>query len=427
MNSLEATKSWIWKTYFITSGVVSLIFWNTILNLTEYFAAVFPASSFTFISFVFCFGSILSFFIAPALFQGMSHKSYINFSLIMCLITFALSFYSCEATERSSLNWKLCVTCFFLLGFFNAALQARLTGMAAYLSKREIVLFNFGTGLAGVGSNILAWLIELAVFGMNNKKRTLHELRFEVIIYCGIIALTLVFFFFWQLFFDFIFPQVLRCEEDLQIENVLKSEQSYRVEDEDEVESILSNEKNQISKVPFPSINHPLTKWQIIWKCLDLLLGLTYLLICTIIVVAYFDIKAFFLFDKPGTLISIPVYMFCFNLADTAGKFIPEKKLLTSAVWAHLLNGARTLLPIYFVMLIYGGAHAFWRLSSVRLLSNVILGLSNGYLINSFMALITDRFHSKQDKSKAAYYAVLFLFLGVVSGSFVNLLIAKSE
>jgi len=427
MNSLEATKSWIWKTYFITGGVVSLLFWNTILNHAEYLAAVFPTSSFTFISFAFCFGSILSFFIAPALFQGMSHKSYVNFSLFTCMALFVLSFYSCESTESLSLNWSLSLACFFLLGFFNSALQARLTGMAAYLSKREIVLFNSGTGLAGVGSNIIAWLIQLAIFGFNDGKRTLRQLRFELIIYSGIIALTLIFFFFWQLLFDFVFPEVLRCEQDLKMENVLRSEENYSPEDDDEVLSILSDKKAKTSKVPFPKIYYPLTKWQIIWTALDLLCGITYLLLVSMVAVAYFTIKAVFVMDKPDAIISIPAYMFFFNLADTAGKLLPERMLLSSAAWAHTLNALRTISPVYFAVIIYGNVDSFWRASTIRLLVNLLLGFSNGYLTNSFMALITDRFEFKHDKSRAGYFSVLFLLFGVVTGAFANLLIAKYE
>jgi hypothetical protein len=387
----------LWKLYFISGGFICLIYWNAIINLAEYFSATISRNGFNLMIFSFCFGSIVSFFTGPIVFARLSHKAALNFGIISSVMFFFLTLYTCECTGDAALNQSLTVGASFIFGYFSSFVQSKITGMASEISNQELVYFNFGTGVAGVSSNMFAYFAT-RIYPVQNDESDLSMLRQQVLLNVAIITILFVAYFTMQYFFDKQNPEVLLFEGDREIENILAET------------SMIDTEKSA-------------GEITIIRKSIDILLSLTFLYVCTIVVFALFNIQAYFNFDRNQTAYTIPMYSFFFNVFDTIGKFLPSQFLIKSNPLIQSLNAFRSIIPVYFYFILHYSPTPELTSSFLRILANIVLGFSNGYFSNSLLTMATDRFSRSLEKGKAAYFSIVFLYLGIVSGAFINVLL----
>lgn len=374
-----------------------MIYWNTIINLAEYYIATISRNGFTLMIFSFCFGSIVSFFTGPIVFARLSHKIALNFGIISSVMFFFLSLYTCECTEDAALNQSLTVGTSFIFGYFSSFVQAKITGMASEISNQELVYFNFGTGVAGVSSNMFAYFAT-RIYPIQNDESDLSVLRQQVLLNVAIITVLFIAYFLTQYSFDKQNPEILLFEGDREIENIL-------------TETSMLDTANSSGEI------------KIIRKSFHHLVSLTYLYICTILVFSLFNIQAYLNFDRDQTAFTIPIYAFFFNVFDTVGKFLPAQFLIKSSALIELLNGLRTAIPVYFYLILNYSTSLELTSAYLRIVANIVLGFSNGYFSNSLMMMATNCFQKTLEKGKAAYFSILFLYLGIVIGAFMNVLL----
>lgn len=114
-------KGYLWKLYFLVGGMVSLICWNSMLNLTNYFNHIISKDTYTYITWSFCFGGILSFILSPVLFQDLSNKKAVYLALICTYLTFILVLYFSTLNILFEWQIKKYVVIFstFINGFFS--------------------------------------------------------------------------------------------------------------------------------------------------------------------------------------------------------------------------------------------------------------------------------------------------------------------
>jgi hypothetical protein len=314
---------------------------------------------------------------------------------------FFLSIYACESTSDSSLNQSLAVASSFVFGYFSSFFQSKITGLAADISNKELIYFNFGTGIAGILSNLLSYTIN-KIFPIQYNDNDFAVLRQQVLANITVITIFFVLYFAIQYKFDKKNPEVLLFEGDREIENVL-------------------------TEVSMVDTTRSMGEIKIIKNILDLLIAILFVYMYTILVVSLFNIQSFFAFDKNKTMLTIQIYSFFFNFFDTVGKFLPPQSLVQKTIVIHVLNICRASIPIYFIYTIYFSPESMLVSVYIRIAANILLGFSNGYFSNSLMTLATQRFGKRMEKAKAAYFSLLFLYIGIVTGAFINVLLTQKN
>ena len=395
-------RSCLWKSYFMMCGVISLISWNSVLNLIDYFNNFLSANIFVYISFVFCLGTTVSFLIGPFMFEKVSYKKSINISLIMVVLTFLATFLMIEYVDNKELQIYSTLVFIFICGFFGSFFQSKTTGLAVSISNRELVYFNFGTGIAGFVSNIIAFIFNKLYPYNTSDPSTLTNLTQQVNLY--LILIVVIFLFYFVL--DFVF------------------EKKYKVDSEEKgsnQEHLINNPLESDSEVDTDT--KALTSSQIIRRTIDLLMGLIFQYVIVISLVSYFLAEGYYKFDTKGdSLFTIPAYLFFFNLADAIGKFLPPRTFIKSSTAIHFWNFIRFSFIIYFMGII-GSDNPPEVLSSewTRAVIFFVSGVTNGYFTNCFMGTAANRFSRPAEKNIAGYFSVLFLLLGISIGSFMGI------
>lgn len=385
----------IFTSFFITLGFMSLLYWNSLLNVIDYFNVAIEPGFFTILTFAFCFGQVLSFLLSPALFSRLSGKQLLTVCAILCSFLYLAFIYFAEGTSWLTAKKTLTGLVSFFLGFFMATFQGTSFGIAGSISNKELVFVNFGTGLSGVLTNILAVCLALLIPEDANRP-LLDTLRNRVFIYALIMLLFLGLYFLVQFLF-------------------LKRYPDFFLPVNDETGVLLDPHSNPDAPAG------PMEDKQIIHQALWVLLGLAFMYVVTISFVAYLAIKTCFRFDH-GNFFIIPFFMFFFNLFDSIGKFFPPSTLLKNDAAIQLTALARLLLWAFTFYLLRAndlsdGLKSPWLRAGLC----AVMGFTNGYLTNCYMASATDKFIRSQDKGRIGYYSVLFLILGVVGGSLLNI------
>ena len=389
----------IFSTFFITIGFMSLLYWNSLLNVIDYFNASIEPGFFNVLTFAFCFGQVLSFLLSPAFFSRFNSKQVLNICAILCSFLYLGFIYFAEGTNW--LNAKKWLTGFasFFLGFFMASFQGTGFGIATSISNKELVCVNFGTGLSGVLTNILAVSLALLI-PEDVTKPILETLRNRVFVYAIVMMIFLGLYFLVQHLF-------------------LRRYPDFFIPRNDETGAPLND------NVPNETTSGPIQDKDIINTALWPLLGLLFMYIVTISFVAYLAIKTCIKFDH-GNFFIIPFFMFFFNLFDTIGKFLPPSTLIKKELVVHIASFVR-LFAWGFTFYLLRAREISESLTNpwIRAALCAFMGLTNGYLTNCYMAISADKFYRSEEKGRAGYYSVLFLILGVVGGTILNILLDR--
>ena len=400
MDKTATPKGFLWDANFVMGGFISLLLWNTVINVSEYLSNAITKEGFTQMTFTYCFGNVLGFCTAGYFFTSFSRKATINIALALAFVFFFLCIFCCDVFADPKVNQYTVSGLTFVTGFFIALAQSKITGMAGEAGHHEIVDYNFGTGLAGVATNILAYIFSWC-FPTSDPTTQKRMMLMQVYANCIVVIVSLAGFWVLQHLFHKTYTN--------QLDGVGP-----------DIESVLTGESSEIDK---QDSSEETPTFTLIRTILDTLLGVVILYITTLMVVAYFNIACYFKFDEKKNGFTIPVYTFFYNLFDTLGKFIPPAYLLHNSAMLQSLNSLRLIQPAYFFYILFFSAPAFMNSPYLRVVSNIILGLGNGYLTSSFFTLNASRFTNTSDKGRSTYFSVLFLCIGVVLGTFINLLL----
>lgn len=398
--------STIFSLYFVTLGFMSLIYWNSILNVIDFFAVFIDGDFFTMLSFAFCAGQLLAFLLSPVLFSRISNKSILNLCAVMCIYLLACLIGIPPATSDLLLKKTSCTILCLLLGFFMASFQGKSFDLAGSISNKEIVMVNFGTGLSGVLTNLLAVAIAVLVPLPTDPADKNATIRNRTFIYGFIMIIFLALYFLIENLFLKRVPDFFAPQGDSR--------------------QPISDVEDQYTGAPAEPAE-PVQDKVVIRRCLGPLTGLFFLLALSVAYVAYLVIVSCMRFDKNSDLFTIPFYMLFFNLADSIGKFIPAHLLLNSEPVMHAISAGRFVLygVNFFIFKASGIEGTVLASPWIRVVICGVLGVSQGYLINSYTASCTNRFSLSVEKGRAGYYSVLFVIMGVLFGSICNLGIAK--
>lgn len=393
---IDTEKSPVWKLFFLAGGFVSLFVWNSLLNLVDYFEKALEPNSFSLVAFVFFFGQVTSILTSSIVFRGFKITAALNVSLGCILFGFFCLIYFVEFTLSTDTN-KMCVLLASLfLGYTSAYFQSKTFALAAQCSLEELLYVSFGTGLAGVLTNLFSFFVSL-VYPTGDDTETLMALRRQVLVYLLMTVIAFVFYLVIQHEFQVMYKDLVeRCEEvERELEHAFSDVISYdtrKAEDE----------------------------WKIMRVVGSLLLGTLFFYAVTLLFVVYFNVKCYFAFDDNRNAFNIAYYMFFFNVSDSIGKIFPPSLTLKSerALWVISILRLAFLGHLFCVL-----TNVFsetWATPFIRILINVVLGFSNGLLTNSVYDQVANRFHTRNEKGKAEYLVVLFLMTGVGLGALLG-------
>lgn len=394
MNSnSEDDKGKIWKLFFVSSGFVSLFIWNSLFNLIDYFEKGLEVNSFNLITFIFCFGQVASFLTSSVVFSKYKIRFSLNIAVGSVLFSFFCMVYFVEFTRYTEIN-KICVILAALvMGYMSALFQSKSFGLAAQHSVEEVLYVSFGTGLAGVLTNLFSFFVSL-FFPTNDDTEELSTLRKQVLLYMFMTVLSFLVYLIIQHEFHYLYSK-----------SIEKLETGER-EIEHAFSDIISFDTRRVEE-----------EWRIVNTVKGLLFNTLFLYSSTVLFVVYLNVKCYFSFDDNKNAFTVAYYMFFFNVSDTIGKLLPEKLTFKGEFGIMAVNLVRFLCLMFLTLILGGKMGDVFVAPWVRMLLNVFLGFTNGLLTNSVYDQCVRRFKSKNDRGKAEYLVVLLIVVGVAIGA----------
>lgn len=395
----DTDKTAVWKLFFVAGGFVSLFIWNSLLNLVDYFEKALEPNSFSLVAFTFCFGQVASILTASVVFQGYKIRYGLNLSLGSVLFAFFCMIYFVEFTLNTETN-KICVLlAALLIGYVSAYFQSKTFALAAQCSVEEMLYVSFGTGLAGVLTNLFSFFVSL-MYPTRDDTEVLSVLRRQVLLY---LLMTVV---------AFIAYLVIQHEFQVHYKSVLDKLESGEREIEHAFSDVISYTTTKAEE-----------EWRIIRTGGDLMANTTLLYVVTIVFVVYLNVKCYFAFDDNRNAFNVAYYMFFFNIFDSVGKLLPEKLTLKNERWLWVFNGLRLLVVVHVFLVLVATLDGDWADPWLRMVWNSVLGLTNGLMTNSVYDQINRKFKSRYEKSKAEYMVVLCLVTGVGVGALAGVVL----
>lgn len=387
----------IFKIYFVTLGFMSLLYWNSLLNVIDYFDASIEPLFFTVLTFAFCSGQVIAFIVGPKLFSRLNMKQTLTITAVCCSFVFLAFIYFAEGTSYLVAKKWLTGISSFSLGFFMASFQGTSFGLAGSISNSEIILVNFGTGLAGVLPNVLATALAQLI-PMDPKKPPLETLRNRVFLYALLMLVFLGGYFLIQFLFSRRFPD-------------------FWVSSNNAHDDLIDNPSTP---------QEPVQDSEIISRSITAFTGLSFMYLVSISFLAYIVIASYFKFDKSSNFFIISTYMLFFNFFDTIGKFFPAHMLIKREIVIQTVAFLRIFIWIFaFYILRANELSESLKNPWIRVAMCAVMGITNGYLTNCFMANCTDRFARSAEKGRAGYFSVFFLIIGVLAGSILGVVLGK--
>ena len=106
-----------WNLFFTLTGFMSLLYWNSALNLTQFFTYHINQNIFTYYNFAVSFGGLLAFLIGPIIFESFTNY----LTILLCFSVSGFLFYVnlTLVTLEFALGLKILLTTimFLLVGF----------------------------------------------------------------------------------------------------------------------------------------------------------------------------------------------------------------------------------------------------------------------------------------------------------------------
>ena len=434
----------LWKSFFILTGIISLIFWNSVLNLTLYFDQNIEAGFFVYITFSFCLGNIISFFLLRVIFTFSTKKQLFLFGCGSC-ISFSLLAICMELVESVLAKKIISISLIFVNGFMTGCFQGCFSGFSSACGPISISSMNIGTGCAGFGSNIIS-IIFVYVFPTDlDPKGSMKKQLWSYVAFLNILFLLYLIIFYTynkkhgHFFDDFDIPDDVRQdmisggeildedsdEEDLPTDDVTtpktRTLKSKRLSSK--ISGKYSRATSKKSYTTWKTLNSEPSypALSTLKRIIDLWVGITFTYYFTLEVVCFFaaDLTKKYDENKNGYLL---FYFFSYNLGDTLGKLTPNRFNVKNSFMLHATTLFRVLLQFYFIWITFTTPSEIFYHYLLRGLIFFIIGSSNGYLTNVYFCHGAERFRNPKNKDNAGFFIIFGLVLGVSLGSFSGVL-----
>ena len=402
--SIKEQNGFLWSSFFTFSGMMSLIYWGFLLNLTLYFDLTLSPGYFLYVTFTYSIGSIMSFLTGKNIFGKWTTKKTIFTTSLIASLTFIILMI-CLETISSVLAKKILVICLIgVYSYFNGYFQGVISGLASICGPSSISFFNAGTGIAGFGSNLIAILF-VFIFPTSHPSTRVLRLHHQIKAYfCFILFILSCYLILMKYFFKkyshilSFFDDFSKKKQQRSLLNSLESSDSWKILNSEPKYSLLSVFKRTID----------------IWFAMIFTYYISTEILCFMIP------KLTFKFDQNNQLYLL-TYFFLNNFGDCLGSLTPTKWNIQSTFYIHFWTFFRALIKIYFIILLYSQPNIFSHYL-LRGILNFGLGISNGFLTKNYFCISSNRFQHPDNQDLSGFLAFFSLILGVSCGTLSGVL-----
>ena len=434
----EQQKLGLWRFFFIFSGLMSLIYWNFILNLVLYFELTVEKGFFTYATFAYSVGNILSFMSGKYVFKKINTRQSIFYNIIIASLSFILCLVLMEAIDNALAKKIILIVLVFLYSYFAGYFQGSCSGYASTCGPNSISSFTVGTGIAGVFANVVA-IIFVFIFPTNDEEQQITELHRQMVAYIIFIVLTFVlylitFYFYMKKFGHFMAAIDAPMEGNMRVETL---DMIHEEETEGETfnEGKTDNESRTLKSMKtFKSAKtgktniRSFTTWKtigserkysylsVLKRIMDIFFAMIFTYFITIQTVCFIVPNLASKYDGNDQM-HILLYFSVYNIGDTLGKLSPESWNIKNSFVMHLLTLLRSLIQVLFISLIFADLPGFFTSSVTRGVIFFLIGLTNGYFTNIYFYVSASRFNNPKNKAFGGYLMIFGLIIGVTCGT----------
>ena len=424
----------LWRLFFVFAGVMTLIFWNSVLNLTLYFDQTIEAGFFVYITFAFSFGNIASFFTSRIFFKKFSSKKQIFFFICLSCVSFTLLGILLETIEDTLTKKIVAIILIAINGYGTGCFQGKLSGFSSSCGPISISYMNVGTGVSGFGSNILAIIFSL-LFPVSHEGDTV-AMRKQLFSY--LVGMNVLFVFFIIVLYKYmkryghfiddidseanLTEQLADSETNIDSDTLLNPDASNNSLKDPTKSNLESKTRRSFTTWKTHGSEPTFSFFSSMKRIIDIWSGIIFTYYFTLEVVCFLVPELTKIYDNNSNSYLL-AYFFLYNLGDTLGKLVPVRFNFKSSFTLHLCNLLRVFFQVYFIFVLYSdNVPAFFTHYAFRGALYLLLGITNGYITNNFFCHSAERFRNPKNKDKAGFFVIFGLVLGVTLGSFSGIL-----
>eukprot|EP01017_Pseudomicrothorax_dubius_P029736 TRINITY_DN3645_c0_g2_i2.p1 TRINITY_DN3645_c0_g2~~TRINITY_DN3645_c0_g2_i2.p1 ORF type:complete len:469 (-),score=111.97 TRINITY_DN3645_c0_g2_i2:167-1429(-) len=393
--------------FFLMSGISSLAAWNGVLTALDFFQGKFAQQN---VFFLYPIPVNMANILVNILLFLYSSKLSLNLRIIGGLILSGLILALlpfCVYIEDKDLGFVVSLGVLFLLGLFSSLYQISMTGFATKFEIRYITIFFVGTGFSGLMMSVLRILC-LAIFGTSQE-----SLLYSTILYfiaAGLMnGVTLILYSRFkksEAYFSFIAPS----------ESALTASTQGTIQTERE--SLLEAEKaKEKSSTVELAATLSVTKQIFIYLSFMILLYVQTFMLFPGVSLAR---KVSFLDGNWSPVIMITIY----NIFDTVGKNFSEKRDWYSPTRVFVVILSRFVFYWLFISVARATAGEVFDSDYILIGTMILFAMTNGFGTSALMVLAPER-ATQELREKVGFVMVFGLLLGICSGSFLALPLAK--
>ena len=415
----------LWKLFFLTSGLMSLIPWNFMLNLTFLFDQQISENFYLYIFLVTSFSSLLSFLFSHFLFQKLKITRLLYICIFVSISAFISTGIILETNATSITKKVTSMVLVVISGFFIATFQRKISTFSSICGPISIKYFAIGTGLSGVGSNMIAIILAM-IFPTNIQKLNRQNLSYQLTFYLVFVGIMFIVYLI-------IFNKYIGRYRHFVLSLNIKPTQKYTFERENDSSNhdFIPTIYSRTSRIK--ETNHSILSWKTkglepyyyfrsnFKRIIDIWMAALFTYVITLETVCYLLPNMTKKFDG-GSQLYLLCYYFAYNLGDMIGKMIPKEYMFKSNILIHAFTIFRGVIQLYFVCLICYNPIDVFRHFLIRGLLFFFVGISNGNLTNCYFDISASRFLNNKKKDYSHYLINLSIILGVTSGTFIVLL-----
>ena len=420
----EQQKMPLWKFFFIFSGFMTLIHWNSVLNLILYFDQVIQPEYFVYLTFAFSVGNISSFLTLNIFFSKVSTKKLLAVTMSFATLAFVLLGTLLEVLEDLLLKKIFSIILVLIIGYSIGTYQGKLSGFTSTCGPISISYMNIGIGISGCFSNV-ASLIFIFIFPITDLPEIV--MRHQLICYLVFLSLVLLVFMYSLYKYNRKYGHFLDDNDKEQIDQPINlpflDDFSTLKNKKFLPDQHLSTDMRGKTLGSWKTFNSEpkYSAFSVFKRILDQWAAILFTFYLTLQIVSFFIPELTKKYDDNNNIL-MAIYFFSFNFGDTLGKMIPPKYKLKNIFNLHFATLIRILIQGYFVWIIFYDVPLFFSHYMFRITVYLLIGISNGYLTNNFFFHSSERFRNLKNRDKAGFFIVFGLVTGVTLGSFSGIL-----
>lgn len=425
--SEEQQKSALWRLFFISSGMITLFYWNCLLNMATYFDKTIKKGLFVNMTFSYSLGNIISFLTSRFIFRKLKSRFEMFFHMGIASICFTIMIVLIEIFKSDDFKEIICLAMILLFAFFGSAFQGNLSGFSSSCGPTSIVLFNLGLALAGFGSNVLA-IFFVYIFPTTDEAIEKKNLQRQMISYLIVLSVfVLIYFVILYYFLKYFGHFVNSLDSSKNVTKAIMKNDQILLDSEDQ-----KNQENDLKPLKSSDIKSTST-WKTknsepiysvfkVWvRLLDLWFGIIFNYFITLEIVCFMIPNLTDQYDS-GNQYFLLLYLFLYNLGDTLGRMIPGKLNFKNSSFLHVFNLIRGVIQVYFIYILLSTPPSVLTHSAFRGAVIFLIGTSNGFFTNNFFCTAASRFSTAVNRDLGGFLIIFGLIVGVATGTLSGVL-----